>query len=477
MQQRNHKLHIPKLIILLYSFYLLLTACSGRQFSDPTNNLLSSSTPLFIPTFIPTYTFVPTNTPSPTLTTTPIPSDTPNPTPTFVFPFLVGTPLPIMPEPISLENASQVIELARWNAFTEHIAPQQLTFTSEGISLVVLAYPSVENPKSVLRELTSVGGIICTSKWIGCPESETGEKICDYKLTSFRILDGKPIASLPIDNGGKRTSYLLSSDSKTIAGSIISDGCPIQLFSINNPEVKINIKPLISPVFFNFLVDGHIFWIADYSGHIHFYNTNDGSLNLISELKSTTLNVAYELLPTRDPRMPGMPPGMKERLLAADYIVDILALSPKGNYLISRIYKRQLDGGRIDLWRQNGVNHTLENPIIDSSLSAVFSPDEGFVAVKYESGEKPIKIFSSEDGRLIHTIGDSSKSYKQLLFDASGKVLIGVTDKSIELWGIDGANLLATLSVEVSQITFSPDGRFLATISEDGLVQLWGVKP
>lgn len=404
----NHKLHIPKLIILLYSFYLLLTACTGRQFSYPTNNLLSSSTPQFTPKFNPTYTFVPTNTPSPSSTTTPIPSDTPTPTPTYVFPFLVGTPLPFMPEPISLENASQVIELARWNTFTEHIVPQQLTFTSDGISLAVLAYPSVEKPKAIPRSVIfSVGGIGCDATWIGCPESETGENICAYQLTSFRILDGKPIASLPIDNGGKRTSYLLSSDSKTIAGSIISDGCPIQLFSINNPELKINIKPLISPRFFNFLVDGHIFWIADYSGHIHFYNTNDGSLNRKSELKFTTLNVVYELLPTSDPVIPNMPPGMKERLLAADYILDILALSPKGNYLISRIYKRHLDGGRIDLWRQNGVIHTLENPTIDSRPSAVFSPDEGFVAVKFESGEKPIKIFGSEDGRLINTVGDS----------------------------------------------------------------------
>ncbi len=93
-----------------------------------------------------------------------------------------------------------------------------------------------------------------------------------------------------------------------------------------------------------------------------------------------------------------------------------------------------------------------------------------------------IKIRDVRQGELVMTIplsGDSGLECKypcKLAFNRSGDILAMDTDQQIVLWDIPGNHLLKVIrSQKPENLSFSPDGKWLATLNSDGTVSLWGI--
>jgi WD40 repeat protein len=84
---------------------------------------------------------------------------------------------------------------------------------------------------------------------------------------------------------------------------------------------------------------------------------------------------------------------------------------------------------------------------------------------------------------ITYAHGDYAGQYipaiKSLAFRPDGKVLAsGSQDKTIRLWDVATAKSIATLkahSGSVESVTFSPDGKTLASASDDKTIRLWDV--
>src|SRR3954454_9249851 len=81
---------------------------------------------------------------------------------------------------------------------------------------------------------------------------------------------------------------------------------------------------------------------------------------------------------------------------------------------------------------------------------------------------------------LLATLQGHTEGVTSVAFSPDGKMLAsGSNDETIKLWDVQAGKEHATLkghTNEVTSVAFSPDGKTLASASLDGTVRLWDVQ-
>ncbi|EAZ89783.1 nSTAND1 domain-containing NTPase [Crocosphaera chwakensis] len=132
--------------------------------------------------------------------------------------------------------------------------------------------------------------------------------------------------------------------------------------------------------------------------------------------------------------------------------------------------------GTIALWKADGANLKTFKAHEDTDKGArsiSFSPDgETFVS----SGDRSVQLWNI-NGTLIRVLGKHNGSVPSVSFSPNGKIIASASgDGTIKLWNPNG-NLLKTIkqahSPYVHSVEFSPDGTVLASSGSDGMVKFW----
>lgn len=163
---------------------------------------------------------------------------------------------------------------------------------------------------------------------------------------------------------------------------------------------------------------------------------------------------------------------------ASPLAIQAIAFSPDGRFLTAA-------GEEKIIWLWDAENgKPLGNPFIghqSAITSLAFSPDSRFLASAEQGSQPLIKLWDMENGQLVRDFEQAhSASIYRLAFNPTGEWLTSASgDDSLLLWDVNTGRPLSTPlsghSSDVLALAISPDGQTLASAGTDDTLILWSL--
>jgi WD40 repeat protein len=268
-----------------------------------------------------------------------------------------------------------------------------------------------------------------------------------------------------------------SPDSKTIATG--SDYGNIKLWNLEGEELKIDLMSHNATVAdISFSPDGRSI-ISGYSdGNTKLWNLKGEELESISRHSNGVTSVSFSpdgkiiaSVSDKTIKLWNRNPGFSEITINSSSSDAFLGLSfsPDGKTIASA------SGEGIKLWSLENQLPTLTVPIESASVSATkvsFSSDHKTIA--FGDGDT-IKLWNL-NGQKLKTLVGHSDYVTSVSFSPNGKTIASASnDHTVKVWDMYG-QLLKTFTGHIAPVigvSFSPDGKTIASASYDSTIKLW----
>jgi WD40 repeat protein len=484
---------------------------------------LPTDTTSAIPSPTDTLTPIPTHTQKPTFT--PIPSLTPTPTltPTPALPVHAGTVLPPFLEVINPQNVAQLKEIAQIGAgilydaslsadqqkvmavFSSGIKiydvknleemsschleipeiPRNISniwygiphaFSPNGTTFAFLTTEGVEIWKT--KDCTLVQTVVLDEQLSGCAYQQRGldlrispdGQVVALSVTGFNCGNQPPVrwvwrvadGALLLKDSGKAIAF---SADRTMIATGGGGNEPIKLWKASDFELMRTLPGQKNTIGLTFSRDGNL--IACYENWIWSWDIDTGKvLKQISSRDNTSchlliigneelLSTAAKLWRLQDEKFITAPDGQP--------VVDI---SPNGKTLLSEYWDTSNDKLVEHLWSvaENKLLGKFYDPLLFEAGRS-YSADGSMLAINSDPEPQNTLLINTLDGTLINTLEGNKP-----IFLPDGRSLLTWSSDHLNQWNIQDGSLIASLQFSppgdltghVDQVSFSPDGAYLA---------------
>jgi WD40 repeat protein/energy-coupling factor transporter ATP-binding protein EcfA2 len=358
----------------------------------------------------------------------------------------------------------------------------------------------------------------------------------DKTIKLWNVETGEEIGTLSGHNGSVY-SVSFSSDGKTLATG--SEDKTIKLWNVETGEEIGTLTRHPSSVYsVSFSSDGKTLATGSYDGTIKLWNGSTGQeIRTLSGPNDIVLSVSFspdgKTLATgsedKTIKLWDVETGQEIRTLSGhnDYVLSV-SFSPDGKTLATGSEDKTIKLWNVETGQEigtlrghNGIvlsvsfssdGKTLASSSYDNTIklwnvegkeirtlsghnrevnSVNFSPDGKTLATG--SRDNTIKLWNVETGQKIRTLSGHKWSVNSVSFSRDGKklatgsgILISFRDNTIKLWNVETGQEIRTLPLQlyentghnksVTSVSFSPDGKTLATGSGDNTIKLWNVE-
>ncbi len=127
----------------------------------------------------------------------------------------------------------------------------------------------------------------------------------------------------------------------------------------------------------------------------------------------------------------------------------------------------------------SGKPPTSQHFLVEDGI--VLSPDGNTFVISGGFADRYISFIDTKSGQEIKRFASDSHQYSSIFsvaFSPDGRILASGDDRNITLWDVASASEIRTLSGHtdrVQSVTFSVDGKTLASGSDDGTIKLWNI--
>jgi WD40 repeat protein len=228
----------------------------------------------------------------------------------------------------------------------------------------------------------------------------------------------------------------------------LDTGNPFWLVDTAQPDREIELSLPFSLTLASFPADGKSVVLVSPHGQLAQYSTKDGS------------RVRRYMLPLE---------GEAE----GDLRFEKMFLSPDGEWLVS-----STSDMAIQVWKvsDGSLQYQLDFPLADPQAFAVtFSPDGSLLLAS--TPKQPVGWFNLVDGTPVQQMTLDDWFSQHLAVFPGSEILTSTAQNRLKFWQVSNGLPLGRLNALswIAGVTLSPDGRLLATVTEDGVIQIWGL--
>ncbi|MBL8877576.1 MAG: protein kinase [Phycisphaerales bacterium] len=133
--------------------------------------------------------------------------------------------------------------------------------------------------------------------------------------------------------------------------------------------------------------------------------------------------------------------------------------------------------GFVEIWSADRPQLIRQWPAHRDAISSLrCSPDGRLIVTR--SADNQIRVWSAADATLLHTIPCSSSGAWLAVSPDSRRVVAGV-DLTLREWSLESGEALGDRlghAAQITDVSYSPDGQWLASIDRDGVARVWSAE-